>query len=334
MPKKKLGKQSRRCNVRKALDRRVQKVEESKPENRTRLGTRLPSENSEATEIEEVDKPECPDIVELSADEFFSLEPQNAPRQAPAPEESRKRVHASHHNGKSERTIRRHKKAKKDLEAQGFFSLQEFFKRMAESARQEEPAEAVQSEDTAAEENEAHEEDKGTANEDVHRAKVTESVCNIDGGAASANMLEAGDKANSADEDDTMGSLRSAKGSTTTIWLKEEEEEETDAEDEAKNLKTTGGTMSMHGLSGDDLSDSEQLVSHWGPSRTVLYESEESSSSSSSDQSDVEDLDDTDTKELEAIHHGNAPDDDATQQPVLNAGHARGAIPQDPKHKS
>ncbi|KAH8992134.1 hypothetical protein EDB86DRAFT_2830565 [Lactarius hatsudake] len=212
MPKKKLGKQSHRHNVRKALDRRVQKVEESKPENGTRLGTRLPSENSEATEIEEVDKPECPDIVEWSADKFFSLEPQNTPKQAPAPEESRKRVHASHHNGKSERTIRRHKKAKKDLEAQGFFSLQEFFKRKAESVRQEEPTEAVQSEDTAAKENEAHEEDKGTANEDVHRAKVTKSVCNMDGGAASANVLEVGDKANPADEDDTMGSLHSAKG--------------------------------------------------------------------------------------------------------------------------
>ncbi|KAH9167528.1 hypothetical protein EDB89DRAFT_1909943 [Lactarius sanguifluus] len=314
MPKKKLGKHSRHHNVKKALDRRVQKAEESKPENRTCL----PSEDSEATEIEEVDKPECPDIVELSANEFFSLEPQNAPRQAPAPEESRKRVHASHHNGKSERTIRRHKKAKKDLEAQGFFSLQEFFKWKAESTRQEEPTEAVQSEDTAAEENKTHEEDKGMANKDVHRAKVTESMCNMDSGAASANVLEAGDKANSADKDDAMGSLCSAKGSTMMIWLKEEEEEETDTEDEAKNLKTMGGTMLMHGLSSDDLSDSEQLDSHWGPSRTVLYESEESSSSSSSDQSEVEDIDDTDPKELNGIHHRNGPDldDDATQQPV------------------
>ncbi|KAH9010674.1 hypothetical protein EDB85DRAFT_2160954 [Lactarius pseudohatsudake] len=175
--------------------------------------------------------------------------------------------------------IRRHKKAKKDLKAQGFFSLQEFFNWKAESVRQEELTEALQSKDTAAEENKTHKEDKGMAKKDVHRAEVTKSVCNTDSGAALANVLEAGDKANSANEDNAMGNLCSAKGSMTMIWLKEEEEEETNAEDEAK--KTTGGVMSMHGLSSD-LSNLEQLGSHWGPSQTVLYKSEELSSSSSS----------------------------------------------------
>ncbi|KAH9042365.1 hypothetical protein EDB84DRAFT_1436422 [Lactarius hengduanensis] len=274
MPKKKH--QSRLRNIERAQVRRAQKIEESKPVNRTRL----PSENSEATEIE-VDKPESyPEIVELSAADFLSPAPRNAPRQAPAPEGSKKRVHASHHNQRSERTIRRHKKARRDLEAQGFFSLPEFFKRKAESARQEEPSgtEAIQTETRDLEDSE----DKGITDKDsdMHEAevaKVAEGASNADGGAVSVNVLEVGDEAESAnDKDEAAGSLRSAKGATMTIRLEEEEEEETDAEAEAEDeaRKTTGGAMSMHG----DLSDSEQLGSRWGPSRTVRYESEESSS--------------------------------------------------------
>ncbi|KAH9027416.1 hypothetical protein EDB85DRAFT_1887492 [Lactarius pseudohatsudake] len=185
MPKKKH--QSRLRNIERAQVRRAQKIEESKPVNRTRL----PSENSEATEIE-VDKPESyPEIVELSAADFLSPAPRNAPRQAPAPEGSKKRVHASHHNQRSERTIRRHKKARRDLEAQGFFSLPEFFKRKAESARQEEPSgtEAIQTETRDLEDSE----DKGITDKDsdMHEAevaKVAEGASNADGGAVSLSQ--------------------------------------------------------------------------------------------------------------------------------------------------
>jgi hypothetical protein len=45
---------------------------------------------------------------------------------------------------KSDRTIRRHKKIKRDLEAQGFLSLPEFFKRKAEATRQQEGIRATQ----------------------------------------------------------------------------------------------------------------------------------------------------------------------------------------------
>ncbi|KAH9024109.1 hypothetical protein EDB85DRAFT_1894489 [Lactarius pseudohatsudake] len=316
MAKKKL-KELCLCNI-----KRPQKIKE---ENRTRQEMRLPSENLEVTEIDEMDEPESyPDIVELSVADFFSPASQNTPRQAPAPEGSRKHACGSHSDRNSERTIRRHKKTKRDLEAQGFFTLQEFFKQKAESARQEEPTETVQSEDTTAEENKTCKGDEDMVNEDVHKGEVTKSVCNMDSGAVSVSVLEVGDMAKSAEEDDAAGSLHSAKGAMTTIWFEEEEEEEeeeTNAEDEAK---TTGGAISVHRLSSSDL---------------ILYESEELSSSSScgGDLSEPEDLNDTDTKELTGIHHRNTPDDATTQQPVLkckDAGKARGTITQDQKHQS
>ena len=109
--------------------------------NGTHLGTRLPGEGSEASEPRigrDGDARESsPDFAGLSTVEFLSSAPWDWQRKASS-EGPRKRVHVSHHNGKSDRTIRRHKKAKRDLEEQGFFLLPEFFKQKAESARLQE----------------------------------------------------------------------------------------------------------------------------------------------------------------------------------------------------
>ncbi len=225
-------------------------------------------------------------------------------------------MHVSHHNGKSDRTIRRHKKAKRDLEEQGFFSLPEFFKRKAESARLQEAVRNKECEDKANEE--LHEDNEGD------EVEVMGSMWSVEGGTVSIHMLKEGDEADKADNNEAMGGLCSAKGGATLIRLKEEEEE-TDPEDEAGKMtgvcSAEGGTTLIHKLSSGDPSDSEQeLESYWGPSRKILYESEESSSSSGSSDtlSDVEDLRGTDTRELEGIRHGNAPDDTTTQHHMGN----------------
>ncbi|KAH9007837.1 hypothetical protein EDB84DRAFT_1447281 [Lactarius hengduanensis] len=242
MPKKKH--QSRLRNIERAQVRRAQKIEESKPERVSQVRIRK-QRKLKWTNLRVIQKLwNCLQPISLAQ------HPGTHQGQAPAPEGSKKRVHASHHNQRSERTIRRHKKARRDLEAQGFFSLPEFFKRKAESARQEEPSgtEAIQTETRDLEDSE----DKGITDKDsdMHEAEVAKVPK-----ALSVNVLEVGDEAESAnDKDEAAGSLRSAKGATMTIRLEEEEEEETDAEAEDEARKTTGGAMSMHG----DLSDSEQ----------------------------------------------------------------------------
>jgi hypothetical protein len=69
-----------------------------------------------------------PELVELSPIEFFRSAFR---KQSSAPEGLGK------HDRKSDRSIRRHKKVKRDLEAQGFLSLPEFLKLKAMSVRQQ-----------------------------------------------------------------------------------------------------------------------------------------------------------------------------------------------------
>jgi hypothetical protein len=292
----------------------------------TRQGTRLPSD-SEVDEPELEERESSPDLVELSAVDFFSSALQNAQRQLSAA--PRKCVHTSHHSGKSDRTIRRHKKAKRDLEAQGFFSLAEFFRQKDESTRQRAIG-AVQSEEEHDEHNEGH---KDKATEEEHESEdkdeVIGSARSAEGGTASMCVLEEGDKT-----DKTMEGARSAEGSMTSMRVFEEEEEEPDEADKTMELEGTrgpeGGMVSIHVLEEEesetdeeDPSDPEKVIkSSWGPSRTILYESEESSSSSCGGDtpwSDLEDLHSTGTRELEGLCHGNAPDDTATEQPMDNA---------------
>lgn len=69
-----------------------------------------------------------PELVEMTLLKFYSPEPQTVQHQPPG---TGKCMHAGDHHGKSDWTMRRHKKAKRDLEEKGFVSLQEFFKQKA-----------------------------------------------------------------------------------------------------------------------------------------------------------------------------------------------------------
>ncbi|KAI9466625.1 hypothetical protein BJY52DRAFT_1233258 [Lactarius psammicola] len=81
------------------------------------------------------------DITELTALEHFSSILQSAQRRAAEAEGSRgQRVP---YTGKSERTIRRQKKALRALQAQGFHTLPDFFKQKAEEAKQKAKMEAM-----------------------------------------------------------------------------------------------------------------------------------------------------------------------------------------------
>ena len=161
---------------------------------------------------------------------------------------SRKRLSASTYSTKSERTIRRHKKLKKDRESKGFFSLPDFFKQKAEQAREQESLKAVQ----------CHEEEEEEGEET---------------GEEEANSIPRGVCAGSADSDPSP----------------------------------------THASSCGDPTDSEQeQKSCWGPSRTILYESEESSSCGDTP-SEPEVLPGAD---LEVRCCGDTPDSEAAQQLV------------------
>jgi len=84
------------------------------------------------------------DITELTPLEHFSSILQSAQIRAAEAEVSRKkRAQPSHYTGKSERTIRRRKKALMDLQAQGFHTLPDFFVQKAEEAVQKAKMEAI-----------------------------------------------------------------------------------------------------------------------------------------------------------------------------------------------
>ncbi|KAH9035446.1 hypothetical protein EDB83DRAFT_2318747 [Lactarius deliciosus] len=166
MPVKKPAKHSCLQNVQKALVKRIQNTKKSSQA--AVDGTHLPSEGLEVTMLNRDERESSPDIMELSAVELFSSVLQNAQRQAAAVEGPRKCTHPSRHNGKSERTIRRRKKLKRDLEEQGFLLLPEFFKQKAKcaSAMQQGGVEAVQHLEEEEEEPEDNEQDEQEEEED------------------------------------------------------------------------------------------------------------------------------------------------------------------------
>ncbi|KAH9041804.1 hypothetical protein EDB84DRAFT_933253 [Lactarius hengduanensis] len=82
-----------------------------------------------------------PDITELTALEHFSSILQSAQRRAAEAEGSRRK--RTHYTGQSERTIGRQKKALRDLQAQGFHTLPDFFRQKAEKAMQKAKIEAM-----------------------------------------------------------------------------------------------------------------------------------------------------------------------------------------------
>ena len=73
--------------------------------------------------------------------EHFSSILQNAQRRAAEAEEYRGK--RAHYTGKSDRAIRRQKKALRKLQAQGFHTLPDFFRQKAEEAMQKAKTEAI-----------------------------------------------------------------------------------------------------------------------------------------------------------------------------------------------
>jgi hypothetical protein len=229
-----------------------------------------------------------PELAELSALEYFSSALQNVQGKASAgaSEGPRKHVHAPQYHGKSKRTIRRHKKAKRDLEAQGFFSVAEFFKQKVKSSEQEDSNETV--------------------------------VGNMSGGEGGTVLIPA-----CAKEVEVMEVETEAKDETSKmigVHRFEEEEEEEMANKTEDGTKKTTDACSVEATSGPSRchsSDRELSCWHRGPSRLILYESKESESESScseTTQSNLEDLHSTDTRELEDFHCGVAPNNSAAQQ--------------------
>jgi hypothetical protein len=228
--------------------------------------------------LEEYDRESSLELVEMSAIKFFS----STPAQASAATGPKKRVHIPH--GKSERTIRRHKKAKRDLEAQGFFSLSEFFKRKAETAERQETAE--HQDNPPGKECEKHE-DKANKTHNAE-TEVLERVCSAEDCTAAIPVEE------EEEEEEVMGidliSMHRLEG------LEEEEEEEEEPQGETE--KTKDKINETHPAGDADASDGESLASSCGSDTT---------------ESDLEDTN-AGAREPEGVHSGDIPIDNTTQQ--------------------
>ena len=266
--------------------------------------------------IEGQSRESSPEVVEVSALENFSSTLKNAQRQASAAAGPTKRPRASRNQGTSDRTIRRNKKAKRDLEALGFLSLPEFFKLKATTAQQQdaqsEPCEDNARGSTASRpvlvfEEEEEEEDEGVDK----RPMCTRQV---DGTADIEEEEE--------DEDDGADNRP-----MHTLQANDAANVEEDKEDEADTTgpdthPTDRSMMSTPMLSAGKAGDQVFSCWGWGPSWTILCKSKESSSSlggSDTSLDDFEDLSSTDIKEVDSLREGNACDDSAVQQPTGNA---------------
>jgi hypothetical protein len=208
---------------------------------------------------------------------FFS----STPAQASAAAGPKKRVHIPH--GKSERTIRRHKKAKRDLEAQGFFSLSEFFKQKAKTAEHQETAECQ--DNPPGKECEKHE-DKANKTHNAE-TEVLESVCSAKDCTAAIPVEE-------EEEEEVMGinliSMHRLEG------LEEEEEEEEEPQGETE--KTEDKINETRPAGDTDASDGESSASSRGSDTT---------------ESNLKDTN-AGAREPEGIHSGDIPIDNTTQQ--------------------
>ena len=136
--------------------------------------------------------------MESSQLEFYSSAHQNTQRQSSAAERSGKCVHC---HGKSERTIRRHKKAKRDLEAQGFFSLPEFFKRKGLSTKHE-----VQTEDQG---------DEEAAGPQIHEAETQVVAGSARSAVGSTVLMHVFEEEEEEEEEGTSHSLTCSTTTTT-----------------------------------------------------------------------------------------------------------------------
>jgi hypothetical protein len=281
----------------------------------------LQSESSEVNrpESEAHDCESSLELVEVSATEFFSSAPQSAQKQASKAEGTKKCLHVSDYHRKSDRTIRRYKKAKRDLETQGFLSLPEFFKRKAMVAGQQD-SQVVPSQ-----------EHKDKANEEIHDAdiEVMRSLCSAEGSAASIAALE--EEAEAEEEEEMVVDLSihtpESIHAPESIQVPEEEEEsdETENETDKANMDACIHCSAKGGTPGPSQRDPGLSGRRWGPSRTILgindqSESDSETSSGNTAQSDPDELHSTETREqLKGLRIGNAPDENDLRQPTVNA---------------
>ena len=247
-----------------------------------------------------------PEPVELTAQDLFTSTRRNAQRQASTNGASRKRAHLPQHHSMSARTIRRHKKAKKDREAQGFLPLSEFLKWKAMSTARPN----------------ARQQD--TQKNDMRKAEEMGTACSAEGGSVSTPVLVVEEEEEEEEAGETvLHPIRvednDNETEVTSIAPEEEEEEE---EDEVAAAVDSKSEDEKSTTSQDESSSNSW---RWGRSQRILCESEESSQclSLSSDGnttlSDLEEVFGIDPKEVEGLHDGNSPDDSATQQPASNA---------------
>ena len=246
------------------------------------------------------------ELVELSALEFFSSKHQNAQRQTSAAEGPGKCMCALHR--RSNRTIQRHKKAKRDLEAQGFLSLPEFFKQKAIHTGQQENQAQIAPSKEPEHKNKANEANKTETNAEIEAIANAHSA---EGGMMATLVLE--------EEEEEEEAREEVEVDTVSMHALEEEEW---TESKTENAWTTGdldvcstddGTTL---LSQSDSGDMVPFYRHWGPSQRLLCESEESLSTDDTTQSNPKDLNSASARELEGLDHGNTPDDTAAQQPM------------------
>ncbi|KAN0140112.1 hypothetical protein V8E53_002008 [Lactarius tabidus] len=145
-----MGRKSRahRVRLQNLSKARLQKVRNREEENPAVLDTTLPSltiGNSEehiGASLDSDNASASHDITELTPVEHFSSILQSAQKRAAEAEEESRRNRA-HYTGKSERTIRRQKKALRKLQSQGFHTLPDFFKQKAEKTMQKAKMEAI-----------------------------------------------------------------------------------------------------------------------------------------------------------------------------------------------
>ena len=280
----------------------------------------------------EIPQESSPEVVELSAVKYFSLALQNAQRQALVTEGPKKRVHTA--QGKSDRTIQRHKRAKMQMEAKGFLSLPEFLKQKAEKAKQqgsiEADAEAAEVEvegmgyaskapRTASEraltlQPASTEPEPASAASVV--AKITLELLEVPRASTAAVMALREEEEEEEEEEEAPTVIVAPTSAIAVTVAVAEEEEEDEDEEEVSNTRSTKTSMHTPSDSSSDLGDIRQ--SSWGPSRTILYSSSEGSmsSSNSNTQSDPKDLQGTNTWELEGLHHRDTHDNDTTQHPM------------------
>ena len=256
-----------------------------------------------------------PEVIELSAVEYFSSALQTVQRQASVAEGPKKRAHTE---GKSDRTIRRHKRAKMKLEAQGFFSLQEFFRRKSESAKRQEKAKAEAKEAAEA---------AATHSENASDSEASKTPVTAPEEASTASTVPAATE--EVWEASNSEAIESEPSVAFTVLTEEEEEEEggdgeedvpavvvvEEEEEEGEEEAGTQVRVLTRPPSNSDLDLSDFERSFWGPSRTILDETESETCCSNN----PEDVQPTDVQGLVSLCCRNAPNDSGPQQPINSA---------------